>query len=992
LTIAPDQVKVGPMPAAVAAAAADGATSVEQPLRPDLFVSYSRVDEAFVRRLAAELESRGKDVWVDRDDIRKGADWHATMLAGIEAAKVVVPVLSPDFAASEVCAEEVAYAVDHNKRLVPILLRSVERGSLRPELTTPNWILFGDDTRFDEAAGELVDAVEADLDWLDQSARLLVRALEWNRADAKAKRSLLLRGSELRAGEDWLAAQSGHREQATPEHVDFIVASRREANRRQRITVAAVLVALAVSIGLAIFALISRSDAIAQSKISRSRELAASAVSQLETDPELAIALAAAGANGQRTPQAEDALRRALRVSHARVVLRGHAGPVRSAAFDPNGRRVVTAGQDGTARVWDAATGRQVLVLRHRGPVLQASFSPDGRLILTASADGTARLWDAADGTQRAVLEHDGPVRKASFSHDGTLVVTASDDGTARVWRTENGASVVVERMRGRVVDAAISPDNRFLAAAGGGSQARIWSLPAGKLLHVLRHISPSQVYSVTFSPSGKLLATAADDERAIVWNVATGKDISFQSGADNGAVYTAAFSPDGKLVATGNDGAPEVWSTATGFNESGGSGMVLDGASAAKSIAFSPDGKLVAAAGVEGVARLWQAASGKPVAVLRQAGSVNTVAFSRDGTRVVTASDDGKAVVWATVSGEPLTPVKLPQPAQPPAVPAKARDPYGTSQSVAVSPDGTVMAVFVSYGNGTQYGRLARLPGGELIFSKVPDWVSPAFNPDSKFLVSGSLRPNNVTVREAPSWHAVRMLDQGRPLQGELFLRDGRLVTTSPDGTMSFWNVATGEKLFVIHTHGGLGGGDFSPNQEVIFSRDAKGTDDPASGNGTARLWDATAGRQLAVLHHSAAITGFQFSADSRLLITVSTDHTARVWSLPKGGLVAVLAHDGAVDGGSFSPDDKIAVTTSFEDKTVRLWRIPDGTQLDVLHVSPGSYHPGKLEPGGRVVVTGSERFTCEVCGSLDDLLRLAAMRTTRALTPVERARYGLG
>ena len=103
-----------------------------------------------------------------------------------------------------------------------------------------------------------------------------MRALEWKRAEGKAKQSLLARGSELRTAEDWLAAQAGHREQATREQVDFIVASRRAANRRQRITVGAVLIALAVSIGLAIFALVSRSNAIAQSKISRSRELAAS--------------------------------------------------------------------------------------------------------------------------------------------------------------------------------------------------------------------------------------------------------------------------------------------------------------------------------------------------------------------------------------------------------------------------------------------------------------------------------------------------------------------------------------------------------------------------------------------------------------------------------------------------------------------------------------------------------------------------------------------
>src|SRR5262249_52973468 len=212
----------------------------EFPLRPDIFLSYSRSDEHFVGKLADALEARGKDVWVDLSDIRKGADWHAKMLAGVESARVVVPVISPDFTSSEPCAEEIEHAVAPHKRLVPIIRRSVDRGSLRDELTTPNWIFFEDDRRFEPGVAELVDAAEADFDWLDQHARLLTRALEWKRADDRVKPSLLLRGRGLPAAEDGLAEQGEHQEQATPAHVDYIVASRRGATRRLQITIRAV--------------------------------------------------------------------------------------------------------------------------------------------------------------------------------------------------------------------------------------------------------------------------------------------------------------------------------------------------------------------------------------------------------------------------------------------------------------------------------------------------------------------------------------------------------------------------------------------------------------------------------------------------------------------------------------------------------------------------------------------------------------------------------
>jgi len=94
---------------------------------PDAFVSYSRADEAFVRRLEAALRERGKDVWVDWHDIPATADWRAKIYAGIDASRAFVAVLSPDLVASAICREELEHATRSNKRLVPILRREVDR-------------------------------------------------------------------------------------------------------------------------------------------------------------------------------------------------------------------------------------------------------------------------------------------------------------------------------------------------------------------------------------------------------------------------------------------------------------------------------------------------------------------------------------------------------------------------------------------------------------------------------------------------------------------------------------------------------------------------------------------------------------------------------------------------------------------------------------------------------------------------------------------------
>ena len=102
--------------------------------------------------------------------------------------------------------------------------------------------------------------------------------------------------------------------------------------------------------------------------------------------------------------------------------------------------------EDKTARIWDAATGKPIgePLKGHDGAVYSAAFSPDGKRIVTASGDKTARIWDAATGKPigEPLTGHDGSVSSAAFSPDGKRIVTASEDKTARIWDAATGEPI----------------------------------------------------------------------------------------------------------------------------------------------------------------------------------------------------------------------------------------------------------------------------------------------------------------------------------------------------------------------------------------------------------------------------------------------------------------------------------------------------------------------------------------------------------------------
>lgn len=187
-------------------------------------------------------------------------------------------------------------------------------------------------------------------------------------------------------------------------------------------------------------------------------------------------------------------------------------------SFQSNGARVVSAGVDGIARVWSAATGEQLVALEgHDGPLYDACFGASGDRIVTAAMDRTARIWDTHSGAERTVLRgHGDGLTHAAFSPDGTHIVTASFDGTACVWNALTGNQVAVLRNETGVHSAEFSADGVRIITTALDGPARIWHAASGTEIASL-----PDARKALFSPAPSQILAACRDDTARIWEIA---------------------------------------------------------------------------------------------------------------------------------------------------------------------------------------------------------------------------------------------------------------------------------------------------------------------------------------------------------------------------------------------------------------------------------------------------------------------------------------
>ncbi|MGN6171274.1 MAG: toll/interleukin-1 receptor domain-containing protein, partial [Solirubrobacteraceae bacterium] len=602
----------------------------------DVFISYSRQDAAYVGRLQRELQERGKDVWLDVEGIRDGEVFPVALRRAIEGCDAFVFVISPDSVRSQFCEQEVEHAVSLNKRVVPLTLRKVPDQEIPEEIRFRNWIPVGDDT----GVARVVAALETDLEWERQHTRVTVKALEWD--GSGRDRSFLLRGADLQTAERWLAAGAGKDPGPTSLAQEYLLAARQFATRRQRVLVGGSLAVAIVAIGLLVFALISRGQAVGAQSVAKSRALAAESTTELQSSPEGSILLAMGALRASPTPQALAALRDAIDASPVRGQLpsRGRQSCANSpgVAYSPTGGVIAEGACDGRVIIVDNATGRVRARWNLGSPAGPVAFSPDGRRLAVATQAGVVvldastgrlleRLMTASNsfGWYSAVFCDSGPLGMPdglAFNRDGSAL-TASYNWNVDIWTFGRGAYPRVVGGQRSCLKGAVFDSSGTRILAGDGRNLDVIDAASGRLvksravLSVNGNPDPARpaVSAVAISPDGRLAAVAGaldqlNSSAVALWNIKTWTRVSAVAATSETPINALSFSRDGKRLAIGRgDGSVGIWSTSTHRQL-----LALPGHVASiTSIAFHPGGRELATASSDGDGRMWRATTGGP-------------------------------------------------------------------------------------------------------------------------------------------------------------------------------------------------------------------------------------------------------------------------------------------------------------------------------------------------------------------------------------------
>jgi WD40 repeat protein/tRNA A-37 threonylcarbamoyl transferase component Bud32 len=708
-------------------------------------------------------------------------------------------------------------------------------------------------------------------------------------------------------------------------------------------------------------------------------------------------------------PEPEGALNVAHHVLYRprpKRVLRGHEGAITAVEYTPDGRRIISAGSDGTARIWDRAGGEPRVLRGHRSQVLSMAVSRDGKRLATASNGGNARVWRLDTGAEPVVLRgHAARITGIAWLADGRHLATSSSDSTLRIWNVESGRTVRVLRdPAGPLPSLAVSPDGVHVAT-GSTDGARLWSIDRGE-----SRLLPfrSSVLRVAFSPDGRLLVTASQDRLARIWRVADAALLRTLAG-HAGGIFDASFTRDGARVVTASvDGTVRIWPL------HGGEPEILRGSlQPAERAVVCPSGRTVLVASRDGYVRVWSDSGGEPAPLFTGHGSAPAPACAPDEREIATGSSDGSLRLWRYpvdqavklfgFAGHPVRASALsPDGAHVALVEAGgrltlwplsgARAPrvadlsraHGFGFWVQFSPDGRRLAV--GHGRQISLWTVPELePVGALAVPQTVSAVSAFLSEGRTMAVVDKLGGVHLFDLAAPD--RVRSFAMHRGIIYDIAARDDglALVTAGQDGTARIFSPEDPASPVVLAHPAPVHGAAWSPEGRHVVT---------TARDGVVRLWPAKGGDPVVLGTHPGAGMKVSFSPDGRRVLSGSSDGNARVWWLDGSRGPATLRNEtrAVLKTSGFSPDGARAITAA-EDNTARVWRVGAVDRwIDLpTPATRMSCDDAPFTPDGKRVLTADNGGIARLWRLFGWAEALRALRAgTRAcLTAAERSRY---
>ena len=587
-------------------------------------------------------------------------------------------------------------------------------------------------------------------------------------------------------------------------------------------------------------------------------------------------------------------------------------GKLVHAAWSPDGQSLVTAHLSGAVWLWRSDTDVLLPLPGHRGGsrVNMVAWRGDSRQVLTAGDDGSARVWDTASGMPATV--HGGTpgapaVKWAAWQPRGPGLALALADGTARVVDAASGDLLAtLTGHAGALTRVAWSPDGQRLLTASTDRQAMLWDARKGSLLRVLSGHSGT-LRSADWDKTGSRILTASEDWTTRVWSAHDGSQRALLA-EHQGAISLAAWSPDSRRVLSASfDGSVRVRDP-----EAQGGMPTLESLEGALWAAWSADGQRIVTGGggrQDGRLRLWQADSGRLLLDLAAhpadptldanaglAGGVRSVAWSPDDQQLLSAGRDGKARLWDAASGGLLR--ELLGHTAP--VNAAAFD--ATGHRIATASDDHTARIWSAPGGAA--------PGGAAIhqLDHVGAVMNLAWHPAGNLLATGSNRPPFAQIWDVRSGARTDLPGHTDQVWYSAWSPDGRrLLTAGNDGSLRLW-AADGQGAGVSLAHGK---GVYHAAWNAAGTRIASVCDDKRI-----RIWAADAKTGDAPLKVLASPGGeprqVSWSADDQAVLVAAKDGTARLLHAVNGAELARLdSHGAALRSARFNPAGTAILTT---------------------------------------------------------------------------------